>query len=193
MHGTDRCMSAPTRRLFVAIDAPPAVSESLAVLATPVPGFKWTHPGTIHLTLRFIGDTPAGEVDALAARLRAIRDVASFVLTIGGVGVFPHRGAAQVVWVGIDLANPRLHQLRQRVDDAILAAGLAPDIRSFHPHFTLARCAGASPGAVRDFVHLHAAFQGPTFVVDRFHLFESRLLPGGAEHTVVGTFSLAPG
>lgn len=184
---------APTRRLFVAIDAPPAVSESLAALAAPVPGFKWTRPGTIHLTLRFIGDTPAGEVDALAARLRAIRDVAPFVLTIGGVGVFPQRGAAQVLWAGVELAHPRLHQLRQRVDDAILAAGLAPDMRSFHPHFTLARCGSAAPGAVRDFVHTHAGFQGPAFLVARFHLFESRLLAGGAEHTVVETFSLAPG
>jgi len=186
-------MPDPTRRLFVAIDAPPSVSESLASIAAPVPGFKWTRPGTIHLTLRFIGDTPAVEVDALASRLRTIRDVAPFVLTIGGVGVFPQRGTAQVVWTGVELAHPRLHQLRQRVDDAILAAGLAPDMRSFHPHFTLARCAGATPGAVRDFVHMHAAFQGPSFLVDRFHLYESRLLPAGAEHTVVETFSLAPG
>ncbi|HEY5550725.1 MAG TPA: RNA 2',3'-cyclic phosphodiesterase [Opitutaceae bacterium] len=186
-------MPPATRRLFVAIDAPPAVSESLAALAQPIRGFKWTHPETLHLTLRFIGDTPSGEVGALAVMLRAIRDVASFVLTIGGVGVFPQRGAAQVVWAGIEVAHPRLHQLRQRVDDAILAAGLAPDMRSFHPHFTLARCAGATPGAVHDFVHTHAAFQGPSFLVDRFNLFESRLLPGGAEHNVLETFSLAPG
>jgi 2'-5' RNA ligase len=186
-------MPAATRRHFVAIDAPPAVSESLAALAAPIPGFKWTRPETLHLTLRFIGDTPSGEVDALATRLRAIRDIAPFVLTIGGVGVFPHRGSAQVVWVGLELAHPRLHQLRQRVDDTILAAGLAPDMRSFHPHFTLARCAGATPGAVRDFVHTHATFQGPTFVADRFHLFESRLLPDGAEHTIIETFSLAAG
>jgi 2'-5' RNA ligase len=186
-------MPSATRRLFVAIDAPPAVNESLAALAVPVPGFKWAHPGTIHLTLRFIGDTPAGAVEAIAGRLREIRDVATFVLTIGGVGVFPQRGAAQVVWAGIEQAHPRLHQLRQRVDDALLAAGLATDMRSFHPHFTLARCAGAAPGAVRDFLHTHAAFQGPSFLVDRFHLFESRLLPAGAEHTVIEIFSLAPG
>jgi 2'-5' RNA ligase len=184
-------MPVDTRRLFVAIDAPPAVSESLAALAAPIPGFKWTRPETLHLTLRFIGDTPCAEVDALAGKLRAIHDVGSFVLTIGGVGVFPQRGAAQVVWVGLELAHPRLHQLRQRVDDTILAAGLAPDMRSFHPHFTLARCSSATPGAVRDFVHTHAGFQGPSFIVDRFHLFDSRLLPGGAEHSIFETFSLA--
>lgn len=186
-------MSEDPRRLFVAIDAPPAVTESLAALAAPIRGFTWTRPKTLHLTLRFIGDTPTRDVDALISRLRTISDVAAFVLTIGGVGVFPQRGAAQVVWAGIELAHPRLHQLRQRVDDAILAAGLAPDMRSFHPHFTLARCGAATPGAVHDFVHTHAAFQGPSFLVDRFHLFESRLLPGGAEHTIIDTFSLAPG
>ena len=184
-------MAPQTHRLFVAVDAPPDVTESLAALATPVPGFKWTRPETLHLTLRFIGDTPSDAVDALAEKLRAIHGIVSFVLTVGGVGVFPQRGAAQVVWAGIELAHPRLHQLRQRVDDTILAAGLAPDMRSFHPHFTLARCTGATPGAVREFVHAHATFQGPSFVVDRFHLFESRLFPHGAEHSIVETFSLA--
>ena len=178
------------RRLFVAVDAPPEISEVLASLAEPLHGFRWTRPETIHLTLLFIGDTPASAVDPLVARLRAI-ECGTFVLTIGGVGAFPPRGAPQVVWAGVENAHPRLHQLRQRVDDAILAAGLSPDMRSFHPHFTLARCGSARPGAVREFLHRHTEFQGPSFNVVRFHLFESRLLPEGAEHTILETFSLA--
>jgi len=180
----------PTRRLFVAIDTPPPVCESLALLGSNIAGFRWTRPDALHLTLRFIGDTPDERVDQLAARLRAI-ECPSFVLMIGGVGVFPKRGSPQVVWAGIEHADPRLLKLRQRVDDEILAAGLSPDMRSFHPHFTLARCGGATAGAVREFLHRHSEYQGPSFHVDRFHLFESRLLPGGAEHTILETFSLA--
>jgi 2'-5' RNA ligase len=178
------------RRLFIAIDTPPAIGDSLAALAEPLHGFKWARPDTIHLTLRFIGDTPADTVDALATRLRVIT-CGPFVLTIGGVGVFPQRGSPQVVWAGLERASPKLHQLRQRVDDAILAAGLSPDMRSFHPHFTLARCGAATPGAVHEFLRKHAGFQGPSFSVARFHLFESRLLPEGAEHVILETFSLA--
>lgn len=190
MNDTAHTPPGDTRRLFVAVDAPPAVGVSLATLATPVAGFKWARPETLHLTLRFIGDTGPRETDAVALQLRTIT-CAPFVLTIGGVGVFPQRGTPQVVWAGVEHASPRLLQLRQRVDDAILAAGLSPDMRSFHPHFTLARCGGARPGAVRDFLHKHAGYQGPSFLVDRFHLFESRLLPGGAEHALIETFSLA--
>lgn len=179
-----------TRRLFVAIDAPQAVCESLASLASNIAGFRWTRPETLHLTLRFIGDTPAERVDQLAGLLRLI-DCASFVLTIGGVGAFPQRGMPQVVWAGIEHADPRLLKLRQQVDDSILAAGLSPDMRSFHPHFTLARCGKATAGAVREFLHRHSEYQGPSFHVDRFHLFESRLLPEGAEHAIIETFSLA--
>lgn len=183
-------MSSETRRLFVAIDAPPAVCESLAALATNIAGFRWTRPEALHLTLRFIGDTPAERVDELTAGLCSV-GCPSFVLTIGGVGVFPQRGQPQVVWAGIEHADPRLLKLRQRIDDTILAAGLSPDMRSFHPHFTLARCGTATPGAVREFLHRYAGFQGASFRVDRFHLFESRLLPAGAEHRIIETFSLA--
>ena len=183
-------MEDAAHRLFVAIDAPPAVAGSLATLASPVPGFKWSRPETLHLTLRFIGDTPGDAVESLARGLRAIK-CGVFVLTIGGVGVFPPRGAPQVVWAGIEHAHPRLHQLRQRVDDSILAAGLSPDMRSFHPHFTLARCGSAKPGAVREFLHRHEHHEGPSFRVDRFHLFESRLTAAGAVHTTLETFSLA--
>jgi len=185
-------MSETLRRLFVAIDAPPAVGKSLATLASPVAGFKWSRPETLHLTLRFLGDTPAADVDPLRTRLRMI-GCRSFVLTIGGVGAFPQRGIPQVVWAGLEHAHPHLHQLRKRVDDTILAAGLSPDMRSFHPHFTIARCGGARPGAVRDFLHKHSGYKGPSFRVDRFHLFESRLTAAGAEHKTVETFSLAAG
>lgn len=183
----------PARRLFVAIDAPMAVSASLAALAEPIPGFQWTRAEALHLTLRFVGDTEEDAAAALVGRLRHISGCASFTLSIGGVGAFPERGAPKVVWAGVGTAHPRLHQLRQRVDDAILASGLSPDMRSFHPHFTLARCAEAAPAAVQGFLRRRRDHGGPSFLVDRFHLYESVLHPEGAEHRVLESFSLAPG
>lgn len=192
MRDKDEDDAGPIRRLFVAVDAPPAVAASLACLATAIAGVRWARPEAMHLTIRFIGDTGDDATTTLRERLRAIHCV-SFVLTIGGIGAFPQRGRAQTLWAGVGNAHPRLHQLRQKVDDAILATGLSPDMRSFHPHITLARCGPVNPGALRDFLHRHAGLGGPAFMVDRFHLFESRLLPGGAEHRIIGTFSLAAG
>jgi 2'-5' RNA ligase len=85
-----------------------------------------------------------------------------------------------------------LHQLRQRVDDALLTTGVPFELRPFVPHFTLARTEAASTGAVEQWLKQHRDFTGPAWRVDSFHLMASDLLPEGAEHHVVKTYALEP-
>lgn len=184
--------SAPpeTRRLFVAIDAPPGVVAAMAELSEPLPGFVWAAPAQLHLTLRFLGETPVATLPALETALRAIR-VQSFLLPLEGVGSFPPRERAQVVWCGVGTGHPRLHQLRQQVDNAVLACGLSPEMRSFVPHFTIARVGHARPGTVADFVHRHREFAAGDFRATHFRLYASELRTPGAVHTVLAEFPLA--
>ena len=56
-------------RLFTALEIPPEVGQSLAMLRGGLPGARWIEPENYHLTLRFIGDID----DAMA------RDVASLL------------------------------------------------------------------------------------------------------------------
>lgn len=179
-----------TRRLFVAIDAPEAIVGSMADLSEPLPGFVWTTPAQIHLTLRFLGETPVDTIPALELRFARIR-VQSFLLSVEGVGVFPPRERAQVVWCGVGTGHPRLHQLRQQVDDAVLACGLTPEMRSFVPHFTLARVGHAKAGAIADFVRRHREFAAADFRVTHFRLYASELRSTGAVHTVLGEYAIA--
>jgi 2'-5' RNA ligase len=57
-------------RLFIAIELPPPVSQALSSLqdrlqaARPV---RWIKPAQIHLTLQFLGETPAAKIDPLVA------------------------------------------------------------------------------------------------------------------------------
>ena len=59
-------------RLFVAVWPPPEVVEVLAALERPdVEGVRWTPPSQWHVTLRFLGEVPDGEVDGVVGRLAA--------------------------------------------------------------------------------------------------------------------------
>ena len=49
-----------------------------------------------------------------------------------------------------------------------LAAGLEPDLRSFHPHVTVARCRDVSPEVIRPFLKAHAAFDAGLIHVESF-------------------------
>ena len=180
-----------TRRLYLALDAPEPVCRALTALAVPLSGVVWTQPERLHLTLRFLGDTPVASIAPLCERLRAIR-VASFLLPVAGLGVFPPRGQPRVLWCGVGRGHPHLHQLRQRVDDAILALGLEADLKSFVPHFTLARLGPVKPAAVAQWLHRWRDFEAPPFRVERFRLFASELHPSGAVHVRLEEFPLTP-
>lgn len=194
MNATDRNPAPPktpgaTERLFLALPLPPVVRDVLAGLAQPLPGVAWTRPAQLHVTLRFLGDVPVEKIDAIVTRLAAVR-VAAFVLPIEGLGTFPPNRPPRVAWIGVGAGHPRLFQLRQRVDDSLLAAGLLLDVRTFHPHVTLARCTGQAAGLAA-WLHTHREFIAPPFRVEAFELCSSDLRPSGAVHTLKQRFPLA--
>jgi 2'-5' RNA ligase len=180
-------------RLFVAIDAPEVVRASIGTLPERLRGVVWTPPHQYHLTLRFIGEIEPARLASIEQALTPIR-VEPFILPVAGTGSFPPGRPPRVLWAGVGSGHPRLHQLRQRVDDALLACGLADlDVRVFHPHFTLGRCgAGCSPGAVAAFLKKHREFEAPPFRVEAFTLYQSTLEPGGAVHTPLLRVGLTP-
>jgi 2'-5' RNA ligase len=172
-----------TKRLFIAIDIPDALRTLLADIQEPVRGVSWMLPEQFHLTLRFLGDTNSDDQMAITRRLEAVQ-VEPFILPLEEVGVFPSRGLPRTIWAGVGHGHPRLFQLRQLVDDSLLAAGTTVDLRTFVAHITLGRCARARPGPIAAFLRKHREFQGPPFRVNRFSLYSSQLTRAGAIHTV---------
>jgi len=178
-----------TNRLFIALSLPRAVCEVLAELATEIPGVRWTPVDQLHLTLRFLGDVPTERIEPFRERLGQIR-VKSFLLPVESVGAFPPKGPPRVLWSGVGSGHPRLHQLRQRIDDSALAAGLDPDLRSFAPHVSLARCDENAGTAVAHWLRSNESFEGPSFFVEAFDLYSSELRPAGAFHELLAGFPL---
>jgi 2'-5' RNA ligase len=181
-------MPPSTERLFIAIPLPESVRSLLLGLVEPLRAFTWTRPGQLHLTVRFLGDVPLDRIQRVEEALATVR-VQSFILPVEGVGAFPPKGPARVVWAGVGSGHPHLFQLRQRIDDALLAAGIDFDVRTFQPHVTIARCGGDASTAA--WLRRHAEFAAAPFRAREFELYSSRLLPQGAEHTLRRRFALS--
>jgi RNA 2',3'-cyclic 3'-phosphodiesterase len=171
-----------TKRLFVSIELPQAVTRFLAGLDPNLRGVRWLGPEQMHLTLSFLGNVPGDVEETLKKNLSAIGWEA-FFLAISGLGTFPGKGRPSILWVGVGTGHPHLFQLHKRVQEAAIGAGLEPDLRSFHPHITLARCRDVSVELVRPFLRIHAAFDAGVIHVDSFCLNSSELTPSGSVYT----------
>jgi RNA 2',3'-cyclic 3'-phosphodiesterase len=170
------------KRLFVSIELPESITERLAELDPQLKGVRWLEPRQMHLTLAFLGTVSSEVQERLSEKLRAIA-WKSFFLPLIGLGTFPSKGWPKILWIGVGTGHPHLFQLHKRVQEALLAVGLEPDLRSFHPHVTLARCRDVSPQTIRPFLKTHAEFDAGMIHVESFCLNSSALTPGGSIYT----------
>ena len=171
-----------TKRLFVSIDPPPCIRKFLANLDPRIRGVRWTAGDQIHLTLGFFPDVPQDVDLALREKLSAI-EFRPFFLPVEGIGTFPPKELIKIIWIGVGQAHPHLFQLHKRVQEAALQAGLEPELRPWHPHFTLARCRDVPGGALRKFLKSNVQLNAGMFRVEAFHLYCSELTPAGPIHT----------
>jgi 2'-5' RNA ligase len=170
------------KRLFVSIELPELVTHTLAQLDPQIRGLSWLEPRRMHLTLAFLGNISMETHETFCEKLRAI-SWKPFFLPLIGLGTFPSKGWPKIVWIGVGTGHPHLFQLHKRVQEAILAAGLEPDLRSFHPHVTLARCRDVSRQTIRPLLKSHAEFDAGIIHVESFVLNSSELTPAGSIYT----------
>ena len=174
-------------RLFVGIGFPPALKLQLSLLRSGVPGAKWVDPGNFHLTLRFIGETDevvAADIDDALVRLRGRR----FTLQLAGTGVFGDRPRS--LWVGVE-RSPELVALRDKIEQALIRAGLPPEQRKFAPHVTLARLHNPALDQLRGFLAANAQFRADPLPVEGFSLIASFQTKAGSVYEDQAEYPLA--
>jgi 2'-5' RNA ligase len=186
-------------RLFVAAEVPSGLCERLIELQErlrDVPlALRPVVPTGIHLTLRFIGEVGQESLENIRAALAAPADASlpRFTLRASGLGVFPERGVPRVIWVALEGDRDAATRLAAAVEVALVDCGLAPEARPFSPHLTVARVRGTKRGDWRgDLARLSEVRLGE-FAVDRYHLYESQLGPGGAAYRKLATWELSGG
>jgi len=169
-------------RLFVALDLPWELRQRLAMLSgAGIPGARWVPPENYHLTLRFIGETPAYRAEEIDQALAALK-ARCFALTLAGIGTFNKGGRSVALWVGAE-RNPALDHLQNKVETALQRIGLEPERRRFSPHVTLARLDNPPEAKLAAFVQANNLFRSEPVAVAHFTLFSSLLGKDEAVYT----------
>ena len=176
-------------RLFVALDLPWSLRETLTGLCGGLAGADWVAPDNLHLTLRFIGETRsdrAEEIDLALATLRGRR----FELGLAGVGLFEDRSRPTTLWAGV-VRNERLDHLQAKIDTALRRAGVAAGRRRYQPHVTLARVDGVAEPALAAWVQAHNLLRTMPVLVGSFTLFSSQPGPDRPVYVAEVDYELA--
>lgn len=183
-------------RAFIAVELPEAVKRAIGALqkklaVEPAGGIKWVVPGSVHLTLKFLGWVAPERIDEVkAAVARSVEPFAPFELGVVGVGAFPNLKRLNVVWCGLTGDLESLEQLQRVIEEQVSPLGFPTEKRAFSPHLTLARLRDeVAPEARRALAEKLAATKyepGLAIPVASVSLMQSRLLPDGAVYRRLG-------
>jgi len=132
------------KRTFIAIPLPDAIKEHLKRVQTllePVSeSIKWTDPELLHITLKFLGDTPDWLLDDVKAEFRRIvAHVEPFQLQLNELGQFPKEGDPRILWAGLQRSPSKVYRLSDELNTGFIAMGFDDTGKRFLPHITLGR------------------------------------------------------
>ncbi len=147
---------------------------------------KWLHrhwggrrmrADTLHITLAFLGATPAGRLDALIACAGAV-EANSYELTLDQTGYWRHN---RIGWLGVQRMPPQHIELVEKLNVRLQAAGFPVEPRPHVPHVTLLR---NTPGG--DIPECRPV----SWPVGEFVLVKSVTGPNGAHYAVIRRWPL---
>jgi 2'-5' RNA ligase len=154
-------------------------------------GARWARVEGMHVTLKFIGEVTAEKVEEIKKELAGVRSAAVVEMSFRGVGFFPNAKHPRVFWAGIE-ATPNLAEMAAEIETRLERLGIPRERRAFRPHLTLARFKSEEGlPKLHEAIEKAGAMEFGSTKSGEFHLYESKLMRGGAVYTRLATFSLA--
>jgi 2'-5' RNA ligase len=180
-------------RLFIAADLSTEARAALTGTAWKIPehlrpSVRWSRAEMMHLTLRFLGDTPEDKIEEITECMTdAAKRSGKFMLRLDDTGAFPSLREPKVLWVGIKGEIDRLQMLHARLEGSLTRIGVKSEDRHYNPHLTVGRMqreiAAYAAGQVgQAFAHIRLAEPRPEIVVDSLVLYRSRLMIDGPSY-----------
>ena len=173
------------QRLFVAVAVPPGAVEACREVIEAVRASalgheaRWVRTENLHLTIRFLGDTPHDLVpDVGLAVVDAAARVGPFHVELAGAGAFPDGRHPRTLWLGVERGNDGLIALVDALEAPLEGLGWPPDGRARRPHLTVARTdatRGEVSHAIADALAAAASGWRAGIEVTALTLFRSRL------------------
>ena len=175
-------------RLFWAIDLTPEIRSALKEfqyrIRNRLPSIGWVKPESIHLTVKFLGETGEDQLSSIQQAVEnGIRSCSPFSLQVEGIGGFPNIKQPRVLWAGVAGEVAELQVLVSHVEEALIPLGFPSESKVFQGHLTLARIKQGSRAVGMALAKSQALDQHTYFGVLNVHhlcLFRSELKPTGA-------------
>jgi RNA 2',3'-cyclic 3'-phosphodiesterase len=183
-------------RTFIAIPLPDECRTLLDRMQQKLRSFgadvRWVAIPSIHLTLKFLGETDPDVISKLSESLESdTQSQRSFSLRLHGLGSFPDQKNPRVIWCGIDGETGNLSHLQQQVETTCDRFGFAPENRDFHPHLTLGRVNGKrNLQLLIECIKMGMDLES-SFTADHFNIYKSTLKPQGAVYSILKTITLS--
>jgi 2'-5' RNA ligase len=188
---------SPSFRTFIAIEINDHVRCELTgiqdILREANADVKWTAPENIHITIKFLGDTPADKLPEINAVLdQTARAFHSFDIDISELGAFPNSHAPHIIWAGVTRQADQVIAIAAMIEAGLGPLGFKKEERAFTAHITLGR-ARSPHGKVR----LCRALQETklpsdlSLNINRLTLIQSQLTPSGPIYQAIHQSQLA--
>jgi len=174
-------------RLFTGLELPEAVASQMALARGGLFGARWLAPEDYHITLRFVGDVDARIARDIDETLQEIRRPAAEVRFEGLSSFGGDKPRAIVVRIK---PEPALMELQAEQERRLRRIGLAPEMRKFTPHVTLARLRRVRTHAVADYLASRGSLELEPFTALRFVLYSARAGSGGGPYVVEAAYPL---
>jgi len=187
--------TSPLKRTFFAVDVipGPALLDAVRCWRERLAGdrIRWTGLEKMHITLTFLGDTAAGQIEqagrSLGEKLPRIR---SFTIRLSGMGIFGKVPDPRVFWAGVE-ENSELLRIKNITDEVARNEGFVIDRRPFSPHITIARPKQINdPGQLRALIEQYRSVHFQESVIDKVIWYESILTGEGALYKAIRTYPL---
>ena len=171
-----------TFRGFIAVEVP--VTDKILhfqeELAQTQAKLKLVSPQNIHITLKFLGDTPTTQVDALQSIITdAISTIKPHVIKLKGTGVFPSERYIKVIWIGLQHAQ-NLSTISSILNEKCTMIGVKKEKRDFSPHLTIGRNKSAQgKNHIISLIEQYRETEFAEVLVNAIYLKKSTLTPKG--------------
>ncbi len=185
-----------TIRCFFAIPLPQELKDKIDLYISELkkiyPQVKWIKAGSLHITLKFLGNIDPGLVEEVSITAMDMPLIMNpFHIKIKGTGVFPNRHKPRIIWLGIQsIPHQPLYNLQESLETNLELLGFEKEKRRFNPHLTIGRVKMPT-----DFEQLWqyidtSTFSSAEFEANEFLLMRSFLKPTGAEYRIIQKYPL---
>lgn len=184
-------------RIFLAINLSESLKEEMLLVRNRLPEIPctWTSKENLHFTLVFLGNTSDTELEeVLVLAKRVAEQHKKFSIALSRIQYGSSRNVPRMIWA-TGHAPKELTSLQKGLEKTFSVSTIlhfTPEKRPYSLHLTLARLNGFELQTMEQdelpIVDEEVAWEVPA---DSFQVMESKLKRGGAEYTIVQSFSLS--